>query len=177
VVDSVGEIVELKNTLSLPPYLLAMCLYIDYENTKSGRCYLWSLASFLVAMLCKITAAPFPLVILLYVWWKRGRIGWSDVKSSLPFFAVSLALGMTTVWSRSRRANHLLLFFPMLSPHQSRADLSQVDGRSFPFTPIHPLAGFRSGRRLALDETPHLGKARLVWVGIFPRRPDPVPWL
>jgi tetratricopeptide (TPR) repeat protein len=122
VVDSVGEIVELKNTLSLPPYLLAMCLYIDYENTKSGRCYLWSLASFLVAMLCKITAAPFPLVILLYVWWKRGRIGWSDVKSSLPFFAVSLALGMTTVWSGEIYAAQL---------HQTSHGISPLGGFFF----------------------------------------------
>jgi len=99
VVDSVSQIVELKNTLSLPPFLLAICLYIDYEKTKSGRCYLWALACFLFAMLCKITAAPFPVLILLYVWWKRGRVGWGDVKASLPFFMISLALGMTTIWA------------------------------------------------------------------------------
>jgi len=98
-VDSVSEIVELKNTLSLPPYLVAMCLYIDFDENKSRRCYLWALTSFLIAMLCKITAAPFPLLILLYAWWKRGRIGWSDVKVSVPFFVISLALGMTTIWA------------------------------------------------------------------------------
>ena len=99
VVDSVSEIVELKNALSLPPFILAMCLYMDYEETHSRRCYLWSLTFFLVAMLCKITMAPFPFVILLYAWWKRGRITWNDVKATLPFFVISLALGMTTIWA------------------------------------------------------------------------------
>jgi len=106
VVDSVCEIVELKNTLSLPPLLVAMCFYLDYEETKSRRAWLWALASFLVSMLCKITAAPFPVVILLYVWWKRGRIGWSDLKATVPFFVVSLALGLMTTWAGEIYAAH-----------------------------------------------------------------------
>jgi len=39
----------------------------------------------------------FPVIILLYAWWKRGRIGWSDLKKSAPFFAVSLALGLAVI--------------------------------------------------------------------------------
>ena len=96
-VDSVGVACELKNTLSLPPFLLSMCFYLDFENTRKPRYYFFALALFLVAMLCKITMYFFPVVILLYAWWKRGRIGWNDVKESLPFFVVSLALGLITL--------------------------------------------------------------------------------
>jgi protein O-mannosyl-transferase len=91
-VESVAWMVELKNTLSLPPFLLAMCAWIDYEERKERRDYLLALGLFLVAMLCKITMAPFPMVILLYAWWKRGRIGWSDVKASAPFLVISVLL-------------------------------------------------------------------------------------
>jgi tetratricopeptide (TPR) repeat protein len=90
--------VELKNTLSLPPFVLAMCLYMDYVETKSVRCYLWAFALFVVAMLCKISMAPFPFIILLYVWWKKGEITWPDVKAAIPFFLISLALSLTTIW-------------------------------------------------------------------------------
>ncbi len=98
-VESVAWIAELKNTLSLPPFLLAMGAWIDYENHHRKRDYLLALGLFLVAMLCKISMALFPLVILLYAWWKRGRVGSKDLISCAPFAALSLVLGMTTVFA------------------------------------------------------------------------------
>lgn len=97
-VESVAWISELKNTLSLPFFLLAVCAYIDYEQHGRKRDYHLALALFLAAMLCKATMVMFPLVILLYAWWRRGRIGWRDVRASAPFFAVSLAIGLVTLW-------------------------------------------------------------------------------
>jgi len=96
-VESVAWISEMKNTLSLPFFLLSMSAWIDYEEHKQKRDYQWALGLFLIAMLCKITMAPFPAIILLYAWWKRGRIQWTDLKASAPFFVVSLALGITAI--------------------------------------------------------------------------------
>lgn len=96
-VESVAWIAELKNSLSLPPFLLAMCAFIDYENHGKQRDYFLAVVFFLVAMLCKPTMVMFPVVILLYVWWKRGCVGWSDLKISIPFFFISLALGVVTI--------------------------------------------------------------------------------
>jgi tetratricopeptide (TPR) repeat protein len=95
-VESVAWISELKNALSLPPFLLALCAWIDFQEGGRKKDYARALLWFLTAMLCKISMAMFPLVIFLYAWWKRGRIGWSDAKESAPFFAVSLILGMAT---------------------------------------------------------------------------------
>jgi hypothetical protein len=96
-VESVAWIAELKNTLSLPPFLLAMCAWIDYEEHQRDRDGELALGLFLVAMLCKTTMVMFPVAILLYAWWQRGRIGWNDVKASAPFFLISLVLGLITV--------------------------------------------------------------------------------
>jgi tetratricopeptide (TPR) repeat protein len=96
-VESVAWIAELKNTLSLPPFLLAMCAWIDFDERGKRRDYFLALGLFLVAMLCKPTMVMFPVVILLYAWWKRGRIGWRDAKAGAPFFAGSLALGLVTL--------------------------------------------------------------------------------
>jgi len=97
-VESVAWISELKNTLSLPPLLLALCFLIDYEENRNRNDYFLALGLFLVAMLCKVSMAPVPFVILLYAWWKRGRIVWSDLQDSVPFFAISFVLGMTAVF-------------------------------------------------------------------------------
>lgn len=98
VVESVAWMVEFKNTLSLPPLLLAICFYIEYENHRRKSDYYLALASFLVAMLCKISMSPFPAVLLLYAWWRRGRIDWKDIKATIPFFIVSVVLIALTLW-------------------------------------------------------------------------------
>ena len=98
-VESVAWISELKNTLSLPPFLLAMGAYMDFDERRQNKDYFLALGLFLVAMLCKMTMMVFPVVILLYAWWKRGRIGWQDVKASAPFFVISLVLGAMGLWA------------------------------------------------------------------------------
>jgi len=103
-VESVAWISELKNTLSLPPFLLAMCAWIDYDERHRRRDYFLALGFFIVAMFCKTTMAMFPFVILLYAWWRRGRIQPADIKAAAPFFAVSLVLGIITVWFQIHHA-------------------------------------------------------------------------
>jgi len=96
-VESVAWSAELKNTLSLAFVLAAMVAYVDGAILLS-----WLL--FLLAMLSKTTVVMFPAVILLYSWWKRGRITKADFFSSAPFFAVSAALGSITLWFQQSRA-------------------------------------------------------------------------
>src|ERR1700677_2103097 len=96
-VESVAQINELKNALSLPFFLLALGAWIDFEAQRRPRDYQLSLLFFLLAMFSKITMSTFPFVILLYAWWKRGRIGWNDVKVALPFFGIALILGLVTI--------------------------------------------------------------------------------
>jgi len=60
-------------------------------------------------MLCKVSMMTFPLVILLYSWWKRGRIGWKDVGAGAPFLFISLAMGIVALLNNEYfRLDHLL---------------------------------------------------------------------
>jgi hypothetical protein len=97
-VESVAWVAELKNTLSAPPFLLAMCYWVDFEKRGRDQDYMLALLWFLVAMLCKITMAPFPIIMLIYAWWRRGTINWIDLQRTIPFFVISLVLGMTTIF-------------------------------------------------------------------------------
>jgi protein O-mannosyl-transferase len=105
-VESVAWITELKNTLSLPFLLVAMLAYTGFCDSqedegaasRSRRCYFLSLLSFLAAMLCKSSVVMFPVVILLYVQWRRGRVRKSDLVASAPFFAIAFILGVVTLW-------------------------------------------------------------------------------
>src|SRR6202453_3584804 len=103
-VESVAWAAELKNTLSMPFLLAAFILYLDYDETKRSRHLIWAVVFFALAVLCKISVVFMPVVILLHVWWKTGRIQWKNAKVSVPFFAVALAVGLATVlggvWAR-----------------------------------------------------------------------------
>jgi tetratricopeptide (TPR) repeat protein len=106
-VESVAWISELKNTLSLALLLGAALAYLDYDDSRGAKItssYLLSVVLFLLAMLSKSTVVMFPFVLLLYAWWRRGRIGRRDLAASLPFFAISLALGAATLWFQHNRA-------------------------------------------------------------------------
>ncbi len=98
IVESVAWIAELKNTLSLPFFLLAMSAMLDFDARRKPRDYIAALILFLLGMLAKPSMVMFPVVILLHAWWKRGRIGWKDFEISLPFFGISLAIGLATLW-------------------------------------------------------------------------------
>jgi tetratricopeptide (TPR) repeat protein len=127
-VESVAWISEFKNAVSLPPLLLAMSAYVSSCEGRvalrgslpaneggfplgscigaapSLRFYFFALFWFAVAMLCKASVVMFPVVLLVFSWWRRRGIGKAELRAIAPFFAVSLALGLVTLgfqWSRA----------------------------------------------------------------------------
>ena len=103
-VESVAWIAELKNTLALPPLLLSLAAFLDYDEGGRRSDHRRALGWFLAAMLCKTSGVLFPAVLLLHAWWRRGRVGPRDVAVSLPFFLVSFVLGLATWWFQQTRA-------------------------------------------------------------------------
>jgi len=68
--------------------------------------YLLSVILFLFALLSKTSVVMLPVILLLCAWWRRGRISRKDFLRSLPFFALSLALGLLTIWFQRQKAIH-----------------------------------------------------------------------
>lgn len=103
-VESVAWIAELKNVLSLPPLLLALLAWLDFDERGERHDYRRALVWFIVAMLCKTSVVMFPVTLGLFTWWKHDRITFADARRLAPFFAVSLALGLLTIWLQFGRA-------------------------------------------------------------------------
>jgi Tfp pilus assembly protein PilF len=103
-VESVAWISELKNTLSLPFFLAAAWCIVRFEQGSGRRFYFAALGFFLVAMLGKSSVVMFPCVMLLHAWWLRGKIDWRDIFHSVPFFLISLLLGLVTLHFQLSRA-------------------------------------------------------------------------
>lgn len=119
IVESVVWVTERKNVLSLSLALGAMLCYLrfatcDEPATDSrpsgapldaqlppahrGRWYVAALALFALALSAKTMVVTMPAVLLVIYWWKRGRLGLREIAPTLPFFALSIAAGLITVW-------------------------------------------------------------------------------
>ena len=118
-VESVAWVTERKNTLSLFLSLVAMHALLASENARTAAAeppkkrktrvrvpwhrrpaplYAGALVAFTLALFAKTTASVVPAVLLVLVWWRKGRIAPSDVKPLVPFFAVGAALAFQTAW-------------------------------------------------------------------------------
>jgi tetratricopeptide (TPR) repeat protein len=103
-VESVAWVSEFKNAVSLPPLLLASISFVEFDLHRRPGARNASLLWFLAALACKTSVVMFPFVILLFAWWRRGRIAARDLRDDAPFFGASLAMGAATLWFQSTRA-------------------------------------------------------------------------
>ncbi len=117
-VESVAWITERKNTLSLPLFLASLAAYLRYAlreeysppagggDPSRGRpaagFYPLSLLLFALALLSRTTTAVLPVVALIVLWWRKGRLGARDLAPLLPFFALGAAFGLLTAWLEMR---------------------------------------------------------------------------
>jgi tetratricopeptide (TPR) repeat protein len=109
-VESVAWITERKNVLSLSLALLSMLCYLRFAPAEDGKVvdaapsaarwwwYALALALFALALFAKTVVVTLPAVLLVIYWWKRGRITWQDVMYVVPFLALSVLLGLVTIW-------------------------------------------------------------------------------
>ena len=102
-VASAGWISEQKNTLSIIFYLLSILAYLRFRDDK-GFNYWLSLLFFVLAFLSKGSVVMLPVVLLLITGWQQGRITANDLARLAPFFALSVAAGLATIWSQNHKA-------------------------------------------------------------------------
>jgi len=105
-VESVAWVTERKNLLSgfftwvrlgLSAVLVAEpggggssrheCFGTSATGLGDWKFYWLALAFYLCALLAKTAAIALPAVILLVVWWKRGKVGWREIFPLAPFLA------------------------------------------------------------------------------------------
>ena len=103
-VESVAWVTERKNTLPMVLFCLSTLLYVHHLRNGRWPAYAGALLAFLLALLSKTSVVMLPLILLGLTAWHRGTVRRKDVLSLLPFLALSLVLGLVTVWFQYHRA-------------------------------------------------------------------------
>ncbi len=98
-VESVAWMSELKNTLSGLFFLSSAFFYLRFDRDRRLEPYLAALGLFCLGLLAKSVIAILPAIILVVLWWKRGKLSWKrDVLPLIPFFAIGIGAGLLTAW-------------------------------------------------------------------------------
>mgnify|MGYP003769325719 CR=1 FL=1 len=101
---TVPWIAEQKNTLSMLFYLPAILFFWEWMEENNLTKYYISLACFVLALLAKTSVVMLPVMLILFYWWRNGRVQRRDFIALLPFFAAALGLGLLTMWFQHYRS-------------------------------------------------------------------------
>ena len=123
-VQSVAWVTELKNTQSCLFYLLSIFFFLRWEegprdqgeaistpprrrtgDRRSLMLFALSLFCFALATLSKPSVVMLPVMLALCIWWRRGRVGWTDAAPLAPFLFVSALASAWTIWEQKFHAS------------------------------------------------------------------------
>ena len=93
-VESVAWIFERKDVLSGLFYLSAALAWMRFVEQPRPQRYVWSLALYAAALLSKSIAVTLPASLLIWHWWKQGRVTSTDLLRLVPFFVVGLVIAL-----------------------------------------------------------------------------------
>ena len=96
--ESVAWVISRKDLLSALFYMSAFFMWLRFiEAPRPGR-YVVALLLFAAALLCKSVAITLPAALLIFQWWRNGRVTPRDFTRVLPFFLVGLLVGGFDIW-------------------------------------------------------------------------------
>ena len=122
-VESVAWITEFKNVSSGLFSLFALLTFLRFRATRNWRLYALATFLFVCALLSKTAVCCLPVVIVLLIWWKKGRVDKGDILELAPWFLASLMLGLITMKVESN----------LLEPHRSGFPIAILAGRALWF--------------------------------------------
>ena len=103
-VQTVAWAAEQKNTWSFLFMALALLAYLRHARDGRWPGYAASLLCFAAALACKTSTVCLPVFLAVYFAFQRGPGARALLLRLLPFFALALAAGLTTIWFEEHRA-------------------------------------------------------------------------
>ena len=93
-VESVGWIFERKDVLSGLFYLAAVLAWMRFVEQPSRGRYACSIVLYTAGLLSKSIVVTLPVALLIWPWWKQGRVTSTDLLRLVPFFVIGLVIAL-----------------------------------------------------------------------------------
>jgi len=103
-VESVAWMSERKDVLYALFFLLSMIQYCNFLEKKNRLSVIFSFIFFILSLLSKPAAIILPFVLLLLDYWYNRVFNWKVFGEKIPFFLLSLVIGVITIKVQSADA-------------------------------------------------------------------------
>ena len=104
-VESVAWVIERKDVLSGLFYLIAVLAWMRFVERPCPRRYALPLVLYAAGLLSKSIVITLPVALLIWHWWKQGRVTSTDLLRLVPFLIVGLVITVGDLsFYRSREA-------------------------------------------------------------------------
>ena len=103
-VATVAWISEQKNTLCFVFTALTILGFLAFDLHGRKRGYMAALVLFFLALGSKTAVVALPVFLLALSWYEHGTLTRKAVLRTVPFFVLSLAAGLATIWFQQTRA-------------------------------------------------------------------------
>jgi tetratricopeptide (TPR) repeat protein len=100
-IESVAWIGELKNPLSTLFYLASCICYLNFYESQNKKQYIFSLALFVAACLCKSSVVVLPLCLFCFDMIWQNKFSLKFLINKIPFLALSLLFGIINLKTQS----------------------------------------------------------------------------
>lgn len=108
-VASVAWIAELKNTLSAVLFLGSLHAYLRMLADRNCNWYRASILLFLLAGFAKGAVVVIPVILLICIQWRYGKITRRDLIGLIPFAVIAAGIAWLTIRYQGRAENYHLI--------------------------------------------------------------------
>jgi hypothetical protein len=135
-VESVVWVSERKDVLYSFFFLISLILYTNYLKSQKLKFLLFSGIFFVLSCLSKSAAVVLPLVMLLIDYFSNRKYSWKIFAGKVPFFAISILLGIVAMTSQKSAIQEVLSKIPV-TDHVSLISYSFISYLVKAFIPVN----------------------------------------
>ena len=103
-VEAVAWVIARKDLLAALCYLLGVGAFLRFRERRRAGAYVAVVAWFAAGMLSKSFVITMPAVLLVWVWWRQGKVTWGDALQVAPLLLIGLILAAFDLFHYSARA-------------------------------------------------------------------------
>ena len=130
-----------KDVLASTFFLTSLFLYLRYRESDQRSTCIWSIVTFLLALLSKVSVITLPIILLLIDWREGRRWDKQMLMEKLPYALLSILFGTVALFGKTQQIAHTTIRETVLLTMKSLAFTLEKLFVPLHLSPMYPFTG------------------------------------